>query len=376
MLVSVPAEQVKDAVHQVNATKLQVIYKRLYMKERVIGLDLVRSFAIFSVIAGHFLVLNTPFRQTVFDGGSMFMQGMIYLLFNATGVPLFIMMTGYLNANKTSCDRKYYKGMVRVIVSYLLFSVITILFRKYYIHEDLSCFNWLRKILDFSAIPYGWYIEMWIGLYILTPFLNLLYKAIPTKKQKQILIVSLFICTALPDLFNRYGFYLVPGFWQKVFPLTFFFIGSYIREYQIDINKVFNKWGGVISLIVIILVCAINPIFNILFVKNHTMVQIVGGSNGVFGTIVAVLTFLLLYRVDYKNKFVRGSLTRISLLSLDMYLCCYIFDRIFYPYFIDRYFVNQAQFGWFFFIIVPLVFVSSLVMAQVKEWVFKGGGKD
>lgn len=244
MLVSVPVEQVKDAVHQVNATKLQVIYKSLYMKERVIGLDLVRSFAIFSVIAGHFLVLNTPFRQTVFDGGSMFMQGMIYLLFNATGVPLFIIMTGYLNANKTSCDRKYYKGMVRVIVSYLLFSVITILFRKYYIHEDLSCFNWLRKILDFSAIPYGWYIEMWIGLYILTPFLNLLYKAIPTKKQKQILIVSLFICTALPDLFNRYGFYLVPGFWQKVFPLTFFFIGSYIREYQIDINKVFNKWGG------------------------------------------------------------------------------------------------------------------------------------
>lgn len=131
--------------------------------------------------------------------------------------------------------------------------------------------------------------------------------------------------------------------------------------------------GGVISLIVIILVCAINPIFNILFVKNHTMVQIVGGSNGVFGTIVAVLTFLLLYRVDYKNKFVRGSLTRISLLSLDMYLCCYIFDRIFYPYFIDRYFVNQAQFGWFFFIIAPLVFVSSFVLAQVKEWVFKGG---
>lgn len=337
------------------------------MKERIIGLDLVRSFAIFSVIAGHFLVLNTPFRQTVFDGGSMFMQGLVYLLFNATGVPLFIMMTGYLNANKTNCDRKYYKGMVRVIVSYLIFSVITILFRKYYLHEDLSWFNWLRKILDFSAITYGWYIEMWIGLYILTPFLNLLYKAIPTKRQKQILIVSFFICTALPGLFNRYGFHLVPGFWQGIFPLTFFFIGSYMREYQ---PKLSHK-NSIFAIFTIIAVCAINPVFNMLFVKNHTMIQIVGGPNGVFGTIVAVLTFLLLYRVDYKNKFVCGSLTRISLLSLDMYLCCYIFDRIFYPYFIDRYFVNQAQFGWFFFIIVPLVFVSSLVMAQVKEWIFK-----
>lgn len=333
---------------------------------RLAGLDIIRCLAIFSVIAGHFFVLNTPFRETIFDASGMLGQGLVYLLFNATGVPLFIMMTGYLNAHKVECNRKYYKGMGRVLISYLLFSAIAILFRKYYLYEDLTWIQWGLKILDFSAIPYGWYIEMWIGLYLLTPFLNLLYKAIPTQKQKLILLVTLYVLTALPDLLNRYGLHLVPGFWQSVFPLTYFFIGSYVREYEPELKgkKI------VVAIIAILAICAINPVFTMLFAKEHTMIQIAGGSNGVFGTIIAVLTFILLYKIDIRNVWTKKVLTHISLLSLDMYLCCYIFDKIFYPYFIERYFVDQAQFGIYFFVIVPLVFVASLLTAQVKEWIF------
>lgn len=334
---------------------------------RLAGLDVIRSLAIFSVIAGHFFVLNTPFQDTIFDASTMFIQGWVYLLFCSTGVPLFIMMTGYLNANKVECNRKYYKGMKRVLISYLLFSVITILFRIYYQHENLSWIQWGLKILDFSAIPYGWYIEMWIGLYLLTPFLNLLYKAIPTQKQKLILLVTLYLLTALPAYFNRYNFHFVPGFWQSTIPLTFFFIGNYIREYE-------PQWKGkkaIAAIAAILVICAINPIFNLLFVKEHTMIQIAGGSNGIFGTIVAVLIFILLYKIDIRNTWTKNVLTRISLLSLDMYLCCFIFDKIFYPYFIDRYFVNQAQFGIYFFVIVPLVFIASLLVAQIKDWIFQ-----
>lgn len=334
---------------------------------RLVGLDILRSLAIFSVIAGHFFVLNTPFRETTFDARDLFEQGWVYLLFNATGVPLFIMMTGFLNAHKTECNRKYYKGIRKVLISYLLFSIITILFRIYILNENLSCFQWVMKILDFSAIPYGWYIEMWIGLYLLTPFLNLLYKAIPEQKQKLILLVTLYGLTAFPDLLNRYGVHLVPGFWQFAFPLTFFFMGSYIREYKPDIKG--KKM--VVSIVAILVLCAINPIFNYLFVKNHAMIQIVGGPYGVLGTIVAVLTFILIYKIDIKNIWIQTALKRISILSLDMYLSCYIFDKIFYPWFLDRYFVNQAQFGVYFFIIIPLVFIASFLTAQIKEYIFR-----
>jgi hypothetical protein len=203
-------------------------------KLRILGLDIIRSLAILFVIAGHFFVLHTPFRSTNFEGLSLFLQAGIIPLFQ-TGVPLFIMLTGYLNTNKVS-EKKYYRGIWKVLIAYVFFSILTLVFRKYYLYEDLSLFKSGLKILDFSAIPYAWYIEMWIGLFLFTPFLNLLYKAIPTQKQKMVWIGILFAMTAIPDLFNRYGFHLVPGFWQTCYPLMFFFIGSYVKEYQPKIN--------------------------------------------------------------------------------------------------------------------------------------------
>lgn len=63
------------------------------------------------MIAGHFFVLNTPFKNTDFGGFSMFLQAMFIPLF-MTGVPLFLLLTGYLNANKT-VSKRYYKGCIQ-----------------------------------------------------------------------------------------------------------------------------------------------------------------------------------------------------------------------------------------------------------------------
>lgn len=44
------------------------------INKRIESLDLIRLIAIFSVIAGHFFVLNTPFRKTDFIMPDMFWQ--------------------------------------------------------------------------------------------------------------------------------------------------------------------------------------------------------------------------------------------------------------------------------------------------------------
>ena len=40
---------------------------------RNVGLDIIRSFAILFVIAGHFL-MNTSFNSSIFEGGSLFIN--------------------------------------------------------------------------------------------------------------------------------------------------------------------------------------------------------------------------------------------------------------------------------------------------------------
>jgi surface polysaccharide O-acyltransferase-like enzyme len=265
--------------------------------------------AIFFVIAGHFFTLHTSLMSVPFNDFCLFVQAMLKDIF-CVGVPLFIMLTGYLNSNKTP-TREYYKGMLRVLLAYLVFSIITILFRKYYTGEDFTWLHWTMKILDYSAIPYAWYIEMWIGLALLTPFLNYMYKAIPSKNQKLLLLGSLFVMTSLPDLCNRYGMYLVPAYFAKAaYPLMFYFAGTFIREYQPRI-KHWQGWALVMAM------ALLTPLFNIaVFRGNSDLVQIAGGPGGVFHSWIAVAIFLMLYKRDISILPFKQWVTHCSLVSL------------------------------------------------------------
>ena len=331
--------------------------ENISQKSRIVGLDIIRSFAILFVISSHFFSIYTPFKTTIFEGVSMFIQATAVPLLS--GIALFMILTGYLNANKT-LSKGYYKGCIKVLFSYILFSIVTIIFRKYYLHESLSLGQWILKIFDFSAIPYAWYIEMWIGLFLLTPFLNYMYKALPGKKHKEVLIITLYVLTCVPLFVNRYNLHIVPEFWEQCYPLFFYFTGCYIREYKPKPNKA-------VLAAIILAICLINPVFNSLFIHDHTLIQISGDSYGAVRSLIAIAFFLMFYNVSICPKFINALVTKVSTVSLDMFMCCFILDKLIYPYFIDRYYISQSQFGKYFFIIVPLLFIGSFIIAFVKD---------
>lgn len=320
----------------------------------------MRCCAILFVIGSHFF-LNTKFNDTPITNPSLWIQGMLQSL-TLINVPLFLLLTGYLNINKT-VSRKYYKGAARVILTYLFFSVVTILVRKYALHEnDISWTGWLLKITDFSAISYGWYVEMWIGLFLLTPFLNILWKNIGTRRHKHILIITLYILTALPDFFNRYGVHIVPGYWEAIYPVTFFYIGAYIREYQPS----FNRWKivGIIAAL-----CCINAFISAVIFHGRPLLHLIGDGNGIIGVPMAAMFFILCYKLRF--TFGNSLLASISRLSLDMYLVSYIFDRLYYPFFKQHIVADQTEFGYWYLVIVSAVFISSYFASYIKTAVFK-----
>lgn len=87
--------------------------RKFAVLSRSFGLDLTRAFAIFAVIGGHFFSIHTEFRNSPLTDLSMLMQGIAQSVLGC-GVPLFIMLTGYLNVNKTP-NKKYYSGIWRVL---------------------------------------------------------------------------------------------------------------------------------------------------------------------------------------------------------------------------------------------------------------------
>ena len=327
--------------------------------KRVIGLDCVRAIAISFVILGHFM-LHTHLSRTPLVGLGMYLQLFLLPIFN-TGVPLFLLLTGYLNTEK-EYSFSYLVRIKKVLIPYLFFSVLTIFYRGGYLREDYSIIEWILKIFDFSAIPSGWYIEMYIGLYILIPFLNILYNNIKTKEHKIALISVLIILTLLPKLFNKGDFKLLPEWWLGLYPICYYYIGAYVKEYQIVVKRI-------VGLLVIIGLALLEPITNYLF-YDGSLISIARTVQSPLCAITAVLIFLMLYKKNIKSIIISNTIQNISKLSLEMYLVSYIFDSLLYPIFMDRFFITDSQFTLFFPIITLSVFILSYIVSFVYHLVF------
>lgn len=332
-------------------------------KQRSAGLDIVRTIACLSVIASHFF-LYTDFNTTEFTGISMFVQGMLASI--VVGSDLYMILTGFLCCNKT-IGKQFYEAGIKVILSYIFFSLVTILVNVYIFHTGMTWKSGLLGILSFSTIPYAWYIEMWIGLFLLAPFINIWYKALHTKKLKLYLIAILFALSIFPDFFNRYGLYVVPQYWENIYPLAFYFTGAFIREYKPALPRRQLMTLGLCVLL-------ISPCVTLMF-GYPTFLHIIGDRNGAFIAALSIAIFLTFYNYDVKTDGVRMIFKSISLRSLDIFLCSAVFDFYIYPLFKNRFFIDQSQFGLFYFIIIPLIFTLCYSVASVKRLLFSIVGK-
>lgn len=328
------------------------------VNQRNAGLDIVRTIACLSVIASHYF-LHSKFNTATFQGPSMFIQGMLSSM--VIGSDLYMILTGFLCCNKNP-NKKFYMSGIKVLLSYIFFSILTIIVNIYYFHTGMTWKSGLMGILNFSTIPYAWYIEMWIGLFILAPFINIWYKALQSKKCKLQLIIILLLLSGIPDFFNRYGLYIVPAFWEGIYPIAFYLTGYFLREYRPSFNK--------LKLALLILaIISINSLATIVSGHN-TYLHIIGDRNGLFMSTLAIAIFLISYNVAVDSNIAKGIFRTISLRSLDIFLSSAIFDFYLYPYFMEHYFRDQAQFGIYYFVIVPLIFVICFIVASVKRVIF------
>ena len=86
--------------------------------KRDIGIDIVKTIAILSVVGVHFF-LNTRFYRVDLNNTNLFLQTAIQQIC-LTCIPLFVMSTGYLN-NNTKINKSYFKKILPIIYIYLLY---------------------------------------------------------------------------------------------------------------------------------------------------------------------------------------------------------------------------------------------------------------
>lgn len=339
--------------------------------ESFFGIDLIKVFAIISVVSVHFL-LNTEFYGTNIVGPSMTFQIFFRQLFIIC-VPLFLLATGFLQLEK-NFNKKYLKGIGNIVLVYLIISIFVILIRIFHFDEVKTTAEWIQSFFNFSGVRYAWYVEMYIGLALIIPFLNNIWRSFKSKKEFQVLIIVMLFLTSIPSFWNLVNNgvpYIstleLPDFWTSLYPVTYYFIGVYIRKHGIDMSK-FTLISSffLLTLVQTILIYSVSK--GVLFQNN------IGSYNSILIVLQSTLLFGALYDIK-KPKFALSKIivvpcVSISTLTLDIYLVSYITDKFVYEYFFTNLFTYQADAILYAPFLIIVSFLLAYVISLIRKTLF------
>ena len=160
-------------------------------------------------------------------------------------------------------------------------------------------------------------------------------------------------------------FELLPDYWMGLYPITYYFIGCYLKEYPLKLSC------KTIALASFLLFLA-NGSFN--YYRSYGFFFVEGIWQEYYSLPVvlqAVLFFSFFVGLDYSKFPGKASrlLAKLSDATLGAYLVSWIFDTTFY-YFLNDAIVDMRKRIIFFPLVVPLTAACSLLVSMVMNAIY------
>ncbi len=295
-------------------------------KERLHGLDVIRSLAIFLVFLIHMIALSGAGRAEVPDLKWGIVKFARFLALNC--VPLFLLLTGFLQTNK-KLSFKHYTGGIPLVFSYFSVSaIVALLYTLQFGAPGDRIDRLVLHVFDFT-FGYAWYVEMYLGVFLLIPFLNILFDALEQRGQL-ILIGVLVFLTMMPSLVGNFQvagiwFEIIPDFLENMYVIAYYFIGAYIAKHRPSPKKL---WCVIVAIIVLLG----ETLAVWLWHDSEYAWHVCNEFNCLTHTVVSVCIFLFFYDLKLNCKAPNFVFGEISVCSFEMYLLSYLTDTYFYQY--------------------------------------------
>jgi len=333
-------------------------------KKRNLNLDVLRCIALIYVLCVHFFHNANFYYYSPVMGTAMELSVILRNCF-ASCVPLFLTLTGYL-MNRKKLSARFYTGISKVLIIYGLSCIAVWIFRTIEYGDTFTLDTLLKSFLAYEG--YAWYIGLYIGLYALIPFLNVMYHGLGSKKQKLLLVCILIVFTALPSFTNKFGANIIPQNYELFFPITYYFIGAYLSEYEKDVKL--SPW---ILFLLYVIVIISGGMFVNQFVrgKMYYSVMLFVDWGNILNTCSTILLFLTILKCDFSKvpAPIAKLIETISQISLQMYLVSWIFDQIVYVAFNAKYPIYDDRFAHIFEPIIQ-VFLGSFIVSLVIQFIY------
>lgn len=275
-------------------------------KKRELWADIVRILAIFFII-----LLHTSQFLPGTDKGTF--PHLMIIILGTFGVPVFIILSGYLLLGKLEPELSFFKKRLRrVIVPWLTWSVVFVLFE----HLLINNFHSLSEVVVFYKIRLQsfWFIPLILSLYALTPLLRIYVSKSNTKHLIYLLALWFISISLFPILINSQAFPLYVD--SGIVRLSLNFIGYFLFGNLIYKNRKKNinpKFVFVIFMFSILAVLFLSYYIKIEY-TSYVSPLIIISSFSLFSFL-----FLYLRKIKVKNMFFMQTLIKISNMSLGIY---------------------------------------------------------
>ncbi len=342
------------------------------MKKRIEYLDHLRVFALISIIAIHIFgiirtrylgVNNTYYHLFTFADS-----------FTRAGVPLFLMLTGYLVlSTKKELQYKDFikKRLPKLIIPFFIISIF------YYIYividRDLSygIIDFIERFTTNNIMYHLWYMYVIIVIYLLIPFEK---RLLDNLKEKELLILIL-LTYVLGNIFYsvslfsiRYEHGILGGFNLPTLLIynNYLVLGYYLSKHELK-NKRIIYILGALSLIIM-------PIVDAFFIENNLRNDAMLNATSIF-PIFYTLGIYQIVKDNYKKikipLFIKKQIVRISDLSLYIYLL-HVLVLDFISRNLNKIWIQNRLYEnvLVFFILLIGTFIGSYILAIIFNYLY------
>ena len=214
-------------------------------RERQSNYELLRIIAMLFIVASHW---GWAFVNADFSGVSNLNNAWYHIFrsFGQVGNVLFIMISGYF----------LYKGkfkilsIVRLVLEVIFYNIVLLitgfLIVKFTGSTNVN-YEWYYNI--FMVLSKCWFLDVYLVLYLIHPFINKLISSINKNGFRLLLIILIIVLSLLPSLNNE----LLENnsiVYNLFFFVLIYLIGAYIRKYKEDfVNTKLYIIGLVFSLV-------------------------------------------------------------------------------------------------------------------------------
>lgn len=326
------------------------------MKEsRNFQIDTLRTIATFLVIAIHIYAPFLGNNVLTYNNASFWLSNFIDS-FSRIAVPIFVMISGYFLLGKTESLNSFFNKRVnKILIPIIFWSFFYSIYNQFGGILKTKSIN-LELIFDgiIKGKPYYhlWYVFMLLGLYALTPLLNIVIKSIKYGRLKQLTIILLLIGFSI----NSFNFY------YKVEPMfllwPFSYVGYFLMGYFIKASKIsFSNTTLIWIFLVSSLMTFILSFGTFFYFKSFYFYE--------YSSPFVIISSISFFKLFTQLKINENYFSKLSNYSFGVYLIhAFVLHVLITLIRIKLNFFNDPIFGWF---IAVITFIISVLLIKVIQ---------